>query len=57
MYDGKVQMEKTESYKHLGFMISSKGDNMVNIREVKNKSIGVIRKTFTKIASLNLNQN
>ena len=49
-------MEKTENYKYLGFMISSKGNNMVNIREVKNKSIGVIRKIFTKMASLNLNQ-
>ena len=35
-------------------MISSKGDNMVNIKEMKNKSIWVIRKIFTKLDSLNL---
>ena len=37
-------------------MISSKGKNMANIRNVKNKSIGVIRKILSKLESLNLNQ-
>ena len=37
-------------------MISSLGDNMANIRQLKNKSIGIIRKIFTKLSSLNLKQ-
>ena len=55
-YDGKVDIEKTDEYKYLGFVISSKGNNLANIRHVKSKSIGVIRRIFTKLASLNLNQ-
>ena len=52
----KVDMEKTDTYKYLGFVISSNGNNMANIRQMKNKSIGVIRKILSKLASLNLNQ-
>ena len=55
-YEGKKEMEKTDEYKYLGFMISSSGNNMVNIRKLKNKSIGVIRTIFAKLSSLNLNQ-
>ena len=39
---------------YLGFVISSSGDNMANIAHIKNKSIGVIRKIFNKLNSLNL---
>ena len=53
-YSGKTQIEKTEEYTYLGFVISSKGDNMVNIRQLKNKSIGVTRKIFDKLNGLNL---
>ena len=53
-YSGQVPIDKTDKQKYLGFMISSKGDNMVNIKEMKNKSIWVIRKIFTKLDSLNL---
>ena len=54
-YDGKVDIARTEEYKYLGFVISSNGNNnMVNISNVKNKSIGVVRKLITKLASLNL---
>ena len=35
-------------------MISSKGDNLANIRQLKKKSIGVIRKIIEKLNSLNL---
>ena len=56
VYEGKVDMEKTDTYKYLGFVISSNGNNMANIRQIKNKSIGVIRKILSKLASLNLNQ-
>ena len=55
-YEGKVNMERTEEYKYLGFIISSRGNNMANIRNIKNKSIGVIRKILSKLGSLNLNQ-
>ena len=43
-YDGKVKMEITDFYKYLGFMISNKGDNMVNIKEMKKKLISVLSK-------------
>ena len=55
-YGGKIDIKKTEVYKYLGFMISCTGDNMANIREMKNKSIGVIRNIFNKLKSLNLKQ-
>ena len=56
IYDGKVEIEQTDEYTYLGFRISSKGDNMVNIRQVKIKSIGVIKKILKKLQSMNLKQ-
>ena len=53
-YLGLVPIEKTDKQKYLGFMISSRGDNMINIKEMKNKSTWVTRKIFTKLDSLNL---
>jgi hypothetical protein len=55
-YGGKVEIEKAEEYTYLGFVISCKGDNMANIRQVENKSIGVIRTIINKLNSLNLKQ-
>ena len=55
-YEGLVSIGKTEKHKYLGFMISNTGDNMANITEIKNKSIGIIRKIFNKLESLNLKQ-
>ena len=55
-YEGMVSIGKTEKHKYLGFMISNTGDNMANITEMKNKSIGIIRKIFNKLESLNLKQ-
>ena len=55
-YDGKVKIEKAEEYTYLGFVISSKGENMANIRQLRNKSIGVIRQIFNKLNSLNLKE-
>ena len=43
-FQGQVPIGKTDNQKYLGFTISCKGDNMVNISEVKNKSIWIIRK-------------
>ena len=55
-YGGKINILKTDQYKYLGFVISCKGDNMANIREVKGKALGVIRKILNKLQSLNLQQ-
>ena len=53
-YQGKIEIEQVEEYKYLGFVISSTGDNMANIRKIRNKSIGVIKKILSKLDSLNL---
>ena len=53
-YAGKIDIERAEEYKYLGYVISSTGNNMVNIKHIKNKSLGVIRKIITKLSSLNL---
>ena len=53
-YEGERLIEKTEKQKYLGFFLSSRGDNMVNIKEMKCKSIWLIRKIFTKLNDLNL---
>ena len=53
-FEGQVIMERTTSYKYLGFMLSSTGDNMINIKHMKNKSVGIIRQIFNKLESLNL---
>ena len=53
-YTGMVEIEKTEKQKYLGFILSSTGDNMMNINAMKNKSIWVIRKIFAKLDGLHL---
>ena len=53
-YQGLVPIGKTDEQKYLGFIISSKGDNMANIREIRKKSIGTIRKIINKLNSLHL---
>ena len=53
-YGGQVQIEKCSEQKYLGFILSSSGDNMANIRSIRNKSIGTIRKIFSKLNSLHL---
>ena len=40
--------------KYLGFVLSCTGDNRANIREVKKKSIGTVRKIINRLNSLNL---
>ena len=53
-YAGQVMMSKSDEQKYLGFILSSSGDNMANIRMLKKKSIGTIRKIFTKLNKLSL---
>ena len=53
-HQGQVNIEKTEKHKYLGFIISSTGDNMVNISSIKAKSNGIIRQIFNRLESLNL---
>ena len=54
IYCGQTEVEKTANQKYLGFVLSNTGDNMVNIREIRNKSIGVVKSTLNKLNSLNL---
>ena len=49
-----MNIEQVEEYKYLGFIISSTGDNMAHIRNIKNKSIGIIKTIIIKLNSLNL---
>ena len=53
-FDGQVKIESTNEQKYLGFWLSRTGDNTVNIRQMKNKSIGIIKQTFNRLKSLNL---
>ena len=53
-YSDQTEIKKCEKQKYLGFIISSTGDNMMNIQDIKNKSIGVTKKIFNKLNSLNL---
>ena len=55
-YEGQVYLEQTDEQKYLGFTLSSKGNNMVNINQMKRKSHGIIRTIFSKLQSLNLMQ-
>ena len=55
-YIGEIPIEETEEQKYLGFILSSKGDNMANINAIKKKSIGVIRTIMNKLDSLKLRQ-
>ena len=54
IYCGLTEVEKTANQKYLGFVLSNTGDNMVNIMEIRNKSIGVVKSTLNKLNSLNL---
>ena len=53
-FHGPVVMEKTTSQKYLGFVLSSTGDNMENIKHMKTKAVGIIRQIFNRLESLNL---
>ena len=52
-FSGLTKIEKTQTQTYLGFVISNTGNNMANINQVKKKSIGVIKKIFNKLNSLN----
>ena len=53
-FNGQVAKRETQKHKNLGFVISSKGDNMANIRQIEKKSIGVKRKIMNRLNSLHL---
>ena len=53
-YCGLTKIKKTNEQKYLGFVLSSTGDNMANIRVIKKKSIGIVKSTLNKLNSLNL---
>jgi hypothetical protein len=43
-FEGLISINKTDKQKYLGFVLSNKGNNMMNISHMKNKSKGIIRK-------------
>ena len=47
-YSGQVEIGKCREHKYLGFILSSSGDNMVNIISIRNKSTDIIKKMFSK---------
>ena len=53
-YGGQIPIGKTDEQRYLGFVLSSKGDNMANINHMKKKANGVIKNIFSKLNSLNL---
>ena len=53
-YMGQVNMQKTNTCKYLGFVLSDKGDNTVNIHAIRNKSIWIVRKILTRLDALHL---
>ena len=53
-YEGPVMMESTSEQKYLGFVLSDRGDNSVNINAMKKKSKWIIHKIFTRLDSLHL---
>ena len=53
-YCGLTDIENVTEQKYLGFVLSSTCDNMANIREIKKKSIGIVKTTLKKLNSLNL---
>ena len=53
---GLSKVEMMDKQMYLGFVISSTGDNLANIEQLKKKSIGVIKKIFNRLNSLNLKQ-
>ena len=55
-YIGEVPISETQEQKYLGFVLSSSGNNMVNITALRNKSIGIIRTIMNKLELLHLKQ-
>ena len=53
-HEGQVEMGQTDKHKYLGFFLSSRGDNLVNINEMRKKSIWIKRKIFTRLDGLHL---
>jgi hypothetical protein len=47
--DPLPRLKWNDTQKYLGFIISSSGNNMDNIKEMRNKSIGIIRKIFMEL--------
>ena len=53
-YVGKIAVEEVKEQKYLGFILSSKGNNLANIQSLEKKSYGVIRTILTKLNNLKL---
>ena len=48
-YAGQVKMSNSDEQKYLGFILSSKGNNMDNINPITNTSNGIIRKIISSL--------
>ena len=53
-YEGKKAMEEVSEWVYLGCVISNQANNLGQIRNVKNKSIGTIRKIFGYLVQMKL---
>ena len=53
-FEGQVTLEQVTEQKYLGFVVSSFGNNMANIQQMKKKSIGIILQIFNRLESLSL---
>ena len=51
-FNGQVAIGKTEEHNYLGFVISSKGDNMAIIRQIEKKSIGSKKEDYKPVKQL-----
>ena len=55
-YIGKVSIEEVKEQKYLGFILSSEGNNLANIKAMEQKAIGIIRTILSKLDHLKLRQ-
>ena len=55
-YIGKVSIEEVQEQKYLGFILSSEGNNLANIKAMEQKAIGIIWTILWKLDHLILRQ-
>ena len=53
-YQGNRNMEKVIEWSYLGCKISNGGNNQPHVRDIKNKSLGTIKKIFGYLSKMNL---
>ena len=53
-YEGTVEMEEVKEWLYLGFIISNRGNNLANLKNVKIKAIITKRNIINRLECLNL---